>query len=276
MKHRLLALLLLVVAVVPVTAAALKGFGNIKAPAGPKAPPRPVVVMPEGFVGKEKAVLTALFPDGITDSAAAPEGARLREARRWITDRTTLLAVLVDRWSGGLCETPTCDPQPTDLAVLEQKDGLLTVLGRMPSVGHHGGNANVFFDAEARRLKQDTTVIGVREEVLADSKKEATLRLFHIGSGELHGVFDRHVESSPVVKDQKRTSKPVGCFAQVHSDEFGTPPFAIKVVEHCTATGKGSTELWRWDGIGYRLHGPPSDAEQNDAEFMKQIDEPTR
>jgi hypothetical protein len=278
MKRSTLLVGLLLVAM-PVPSRAMKGFGGAKAAPAPKGPPppklqpRPVVVMPEGFVGKEKDVLAALFPDGVSDASEAPDGARLREAHRWVTGGRTYLAVLVDRWAGKLCEMATCDPQPTDLAVLEGKGTVMTVVGRLPSVGHHGGPVTVAFDAEPRRLNLDTTMLGVREESLIDGKKEGTLRLFHVGGGELHGVFDRHVESTTPAPKGK---KPPGCIATVRSDEFGTPPYAMKISEHCTSTGKTSTELWRWDGNAYRRHGPPSDAEQGDEAFRTDIDEPSR
>jgi hypothetical protein len=237
-------------------------------------------LMPEGFVGRERSVMAALFPHWTpgtertgSDAPEAPEHARLREARRWAAGSRTLLAVLVDVWSGSLCDShATCEPQPTDLAVFESRAGALLLIGHEPGVAHHGGGSDATLDSQSRRFSRDNPLIGVRETTRLPDHIVSTLRLYLTDEDSLRRVFERSIgDTTPPAKGRKAA----GCTATVAADEFGTPPYPLKISEHCTQTGKTSTELWRWNGTQYLLHGPASDAAVADDDFTKVTDEPS-
>ncbi len=223
--------------------------------------------------------MTTLFPHWNpatektgSEEADAPERARLREAKRWTAGSRTWLAVLVDVWSGSLCDGHAqCDPQPTNLAVFESRGGALVLVGQTPAVAHHGGGADAVMDTQLRRLNRETPLLAVRETTHPPDRVLSTLRLFVVEGSAVRPVFERSVGDTTRPAKGK---KPAGCSATVESDEFGTPPYPLKISEHCTQTGKSSTELWRWNGTRYALHGPASDAAVADDDFTKLTDEP--
>jgi hypothetical protein len=215
--------------------------------------------------------MAALFPQwdpltrltGVT-AADGKESARLREAMEWMDGRQTFLAVLVERWTGDACEAESCPSQPTDLILVRVAGGRIVPAARVEGAGRHGGSQATVLDRQSRHATMDDALLGLRVTTSAGGKTLTTVRLYRLMGDDLRLVFERGVESTA---HAGRSRKASGCTALVAADEFGTPPFPIKVTEHCTQTGKTSTELWRWAGSVYKLHGPASDAAVVDDDF---------
>jgi len=255
--------------------------GTTPAVAAPRAHTA-AVVLPEGFAGKERAIMAALFPQWTPDDETTgevvsdrPQHARLFETKRLSADNKVRLAVLAETWAGDRCDESGCAPQPTVLGIFELREGKLSLLAPAAPAGHHGGGTESALQSEELRMAPDRSLVGVAETTrgAGGGETHGVLRLFLVDGGELKVVFERSIRDEVPAGPGHPA---VDCDAVVSSDEFGSSPYPLRVTETCRNTGHSSKELWRWEAGQYKLHGPASNATVGDEIFKKSTDDPVK
>lgn len=237
---------------------------------GGTAPEATGAIFPEGFTGRETAAMKLLFPgwapsteEVVTPDGGMPQRVHLLAARRWVADGRTFLAVLIE--VDDPCTGASCGSGTVQLAVLNLQGTTLAVAVPPLEIGHHGAEAQTDLGPDLLPMSPEAALL----PVLETTPSGRLLRLWALIDREPHVVFERKIaDAAPVLHTGK-----AGCEAAIAVDEFGTFPYPLKVKEHCSSTGKTATEVWRWEGTRYLLHGPASDAAVGDQGLSSPFDE---
>lgn len=216
----------------------------------------PAPTLPPALAGRPVEVMQAVYPKWNAGAAATgggdaarPEHARLLESRGIDLGGRRGIVALTITWLGDSCEGDKCPPVTGDVALLDRADGHLRMLAVVRGTLKCG---RCTFDSESRRFDWSAPLIGVDERTVADGTETTSLVLFRVNGATLEQAFTRRVEWRAGT-----------CKAIVASDDVDAPPFPLRVTDTCRS-GRTATEIWRWSGGRYQLHGPPSDADEPD------------